>query len=55
MLGSFANIYNEIYKGKLYERIMNSIGGNIYSNDFFHQIIIVLEPMDSNNTIYCVI
>ncbi|OMD77813.1 hypothetical protein [Paenibacillus odorifer] len=30
VLGSFANIYNEIYKGKLYERIMNSIGGTSF-------------------------
>lgn len=54
ILGYFANIYNEIYDNKLYEKILQDICGNIPLYDFFDNIIVAIEPIESDNAVYII-
>ncbi|MGO4732633.1 hypothetical protein [Paenibacillus sp. 2KB_22] len=51
-LGLFANVFNEIRDKKLYEDILKYIGKNICFDDFFDRIIVALEPMEGDSSIY---
>lgn len=51
-LGFFVDVYNKLRREKLYEEIMELIGKHINFDAFFNQIIVALEPMDSNQAIY---